>query len=50
MNLFHYLRLAWKALWYPETMDCDMCAGMGIVNDRRRGEKCPRCGGDGVIK
>lgn len=49
-NLFHWLRLTIKAWKFPETMDCEMCAGHGTVSYRRSGETCPACRGDGVQK
>jgi DnaJ-class molecular chaperone len=42
------LKLRWKAYRYPETMDCEQCAGKGYVKHYRNGIVCPCCFGSGV--
>lgn len=48
-NILRWLRLTVKAIRWPETMDCEMCAGKGYTTFRRK-EECTSCSGTGVQK
>lgn len=47
--MFRWFKLKYRAWRWPETMDCEGCAGTGIVHWRRK-EDCPACRGTGVMR
>lgn len=48
-TLLRKVKLKWRAYKYPETMDCEQCAGMGTIEAPVPTSHCHECTGTGTI-